>query len=85
MNPPRWTLRLVTVGLLLLLFSSWMLQITLPRRPPEPHPLRIGARKIARTAPAPRPLGRDKRSESGHEATNVAWISHDLAGRDAAS
>ena len=85
MNPQRWTLRVVTVGLVLLVFSSWMLQITLPRRALVPHPLRMAPRKVARTAPAPRPLSRDKRSESGHEAAYVAWMFHDLAVPDAAA
>ena len=84
MYPHRhWTLGLVTLGMVLLVFSSWMLQITLPPRPLAPLP-RTGPRKLVRGAPALRQPGREKRSECGHEPAPIAWMFHDLADRDAA-
>ena len=84
MNPHRrWTLGLVTMGLVLLLFSSWMLQITLPPRPLA-HLPRTGPRKLVRGAPALRAPGREKRSDSGHEPAPIAWMFHEPAERVAA-
>jgi hypothetical protein len=77
----RSTLGLVTVGLVLLVFSSWMLQITLPRRPATPAPMRVGPRKMARNI---RHFGCDQRSASGHEPALVAGMLHDFAVRDVA-
>jgi hypothetical protein len=79
----RRTFGLVTIGLVLLLLSSWMLQITLPPRPVSPLP-RTGPRKLVRGAPALRAPGRDKRSESGHESAPIAWMLHEPAERVAA-
>jgi hypothetical protein len=80
MNPRRrWPFGLVTMGLVLWLFSSWMLQITLPPRPLAPTWPRTGPRKLARGAPALRAPGRDKRSESGHAFAPLAWTFHEPA------
>jgi hypothetical protein len=71
----NWTLGLVTAGLGLLLFSSWMLQITQQPRPLTP--LRTGPRRIVHGVPAARQQARDKRSETGHDPAPVAWMIHD--------
>jgi hypothetical protein len=78
----NWTPGLVTAGLGLLLFSSWMLQIT--QQPKPLAPVRTVPRKIVHGVPAARPQARDKRSENGHEPAPVAWMLHDFPLRDAA-
>jgi hypothetical protein len=74
----RWTLGLVSFGLVMLVFSSWMLQITLPPRPVTPLAVRSMSRKMVHGAPAARQVGRDKRSETGHEPACIAWMLHDF-------
>ena len=88
MNPHRrWTLGLFAAGVTLLLFSSWLLQHTLPPRDLVPSSPRNGPRKVVRIVPVGRqPLGQDKkRSECGQDPAPLAWMVHDLPFRDAAS